>query len=201
MPKVERAILSCYDKTGIVELAKLLREFGVELISTSGTLSVLREAGIDAVSIADFTGVPELMNGRVKSLHPKVHAGLLGIRDRKLHVEHMQEYGLEWVDMVVANPLPLGDLVRRKAEAEEEIIHQIDIGGTAMIRSAAKNYRYVTVVVNPERYPLIVHELRAHEGEVSFATRRKLAEEAFRLTSAYDMTISEYLRDTSPEEK
>ena len=200
MSKIERAILSCYDKTGVVEFARLLREFGVEIISTSGTLSVLHEAGIEAVSIADFTGVPELMNGRVKSLHPKVHAGLLGIRDRKLHVEHMQEYGMEWIDMVVANPLPLGELVRRKAEAEEEIIHQIDIGGTAMIRSAAKNYRYVTVVVNPERYPQIRHELKAHEGEVSFAMRRKLAEEAFRLTSAYDMTISEYLRDTGPAE-
>ncbi len=200
MPKIARAILSCYEKTGIVDLAKVLHEYEVELVSTSGTLSVLQEAGIEAMSIADFTGVPELMNGRVKSLHPKVHAGLLGIRDRKLHVEHMQEYGMEWIDMVVANPLPLAELVRRKEEAEEEIIHQIDIGGTAMIRSAAKNYRYVTVVVNPERYPQIIHELRAHDGEVSFATRRNLAEEAFRLTSAYDMTISEYLRDTRPEE-
>jgi phosphoribosylaminoimidazolecarboxamide formyltransferase / IMP cyclohydrolase len=198
MPAVQRAILSCYDKTGIVELASLLTEFGVELISTSGTLRVLREAGIEATSIEDFTGVPELMGGRVKSLHPKVHAGLLGLRDNKLHCEQMQSYEMEWVDMLVVNVQPMASLLAQVGRTTEEVLEQTDIGGIAMLRSASKNFRYVTCVVNPERYASVMHELRAHEGSITFATRYRLAQEAFTLTADYDHAIAEFLRETEP---
>ncbi len=198
MPKIERAILSCYDKTGVVEFARFLRELGVELISTSGTLKVLQKAGFDAKSISDFTGVPEMMDGRVKSLHPKVHAGLLGIRDSKLHVEQMQAYGLQWVDLLVVNLQPFEKLIAQPGITTEEVVEQADIGGAAMIRSGAKNFRYVTVVVNPQRYPVIMHEMRAHSGAVSYATRYRLAQEAFACTAGYDATIADYLRRTEP---
>ena len=198
MPRIQRAIVSCHDKTGLVDFARFLREQHVELVSTSGTLGVLREAGIEASSIEEFTGVPELMNGRVKSLHPKIHAGLLGIRDSKLHVEQMQAHDLQWVDLVVVNPRPLDEVIARPGGAAEEVFELADIGGIAMIRSAAKNFRYVTVAVKPERYPAVMHEMLAHEGEVSFATRYRLAQEAFYCTADYDRAIADYLRKTEP---
>ena len=198
MPAVQRAILSCYDKTGIVELAKLLREYDVELVSTSGTLQVLHEAGIDAISIEAFTGVPELMSGRVKSLHPKVHAGLLGLRDNKLHCEQMQSYEMEWVDMLVVNVPPMAGLLAQNGSTTEEVCEQTDIGGIAMLRSAAKNFRYVACLVNPDRYASAMHEFRAHDGELTFATRYRLAQDAFAFTAEYDHAIAEYLRATEP---
>lgn len=201
MPEIRRAILSCFDKTGVVELAGLLREMDVELISTSGTLTVLREAGIDALSIEEYTGVPEMMGGRVKSLHSKVHSGLLGLRDSKLHCEQMQAYEMQWVDMVVVNLRPLADIFEQPGITTEEVLDQADIGGVAMIRSAAKNFRFVTCVVNPERYSSVMHELRAMEGEVPFATRYRLAQEAFALTAAYDAEIADYLATTIPPEE
>lgn len=201
MPIIRRAILSCYDKTGVVEFAALLRELGVELISTSGTLTVLREAGIDAASIEEYTGVPEMMGGRVKSLHSKVHAGLLGQRDNKLHCEQMQAYDMHWVDLLVANVRPMADLIAQPGITSEEILDQTDIGGIAMIRSAAKNFRFVTCVVNPERYASVMHELRAMEGEVPFATRYRLAQEAFSLTAEYDREIADFLARTVPPEE
>ncbi len=191
--RIQRAILSCHDKTGLVDFARLLSEFGVELISTSGTLSVLRQADIPVISISEYTGMPEMMSGRVKSLHPAVHAGLLGIRESKLHQEQLQAYGFQWIDMVVVNLQPVEELIARHAAAPDEVMDQIDIGGVAMLRSAAKNYRYVTAVVNPERYPQIMHEMRAHDGVVSFPTRFSLAWEAFSWTSRYDQDIARYL--------
>lgn len=198
MTKVSRAILSCHDKTGLVGFAQLLNELGVEIISTSGTLSVLREAGIEATSIAEFTGVPELMNGRVKSLHPKVHAGLLGVRDNKLHVEQLQAYDMKWIDMVVVNLQPVSELAARPGVTPDEVFEQIDIGGVAMLRSAAKNFRYVAPIVNPERYPAVMHEMRALEGGLSYATRFRLAQEAFGWTADYDRAIARYLESTAP---
>jgi phosphoribosylaminoimidazolecarboxamide formyltransferase / IMP cyclohydrolase len=198
--KIERAILSCYDKTGVVDFARALREFDIEIVSTSGTLSVLEEARIEAVSIADFTGVPEMMDGRVKTLHPKIHAGLLGLRDSKLHCEQMQAWEMQWVDLVVVNLQPLAPLMEDGGRTTDEIIEQIDIGGTAMIRSAAKNFRYVTVVVNPQRYTAMIHEMRAHEGEVPFAARYRLAQEAFACTAEYDRAAADYLQRTEPSE-
>ena len=201
MAKIKRALLSCYDKNGVVELAQLLKEYGVEIISTSGTLEVLRKAGIEAQSMEDYTGVPEMMDGRVKSLHPKVHAGLLGIRDSKLHCEQMQAYEMEWIDLVAVNAAPLDEVTVDSSSATEEVLQKTDIGGVAMVRSAAKNFRYVTVVVNPQRYPTIMHELRAHDGEVSFALRYKLAQEAFTWTAAYDNNVAELLQSQEPTEE
>ena len=201
MAKIERAILSCYDKTGVVELGRLLQELGVEIISTTGTLRTLRDGGVAATPVADFTGVEEMLNGRVKSLHPKVHAGLLGIRDDKVHAEQMQAHEFQWIDFVAVNLHPIEEMTGRPGVTVEEVVDQIDIGGPAMVRSAAKNFRYVTVVVNPERYKSVMHEMRAHEGEVSFATRHRLAQEAFEATAAYDKFIADYLRGSEPPEE
>ncbi|HOE65368.1 MAG TPA: IMP cyclohydrolase [Candidatus Hydrogenedentes bacterium] len=201
MTMIRRAIISCHDKTGVVELARLLREFNVEIISTAGTLNVLHDAGIEAVSIGDYTGVQEMMDGRVKSLHSKVHAGILGIRDNKLHAEQLKAFDYDWIDMVVIHPHPVEAVISQPGITLEEVVEQIDIGGTAMIRSAAKNFRYVTVVVNPERYSAIMHELRAHNGSVTFPTRYRLALEAFACTAEYDQAIAAYLRSIVPPEE
>ncbi|HRI88549.1 MAG TPA: IMP cyclohydrolase [Candidatus Hydrogenedentes bacterium] len=198
MAKISRAIISCHDKTGVVELAKLLREFDVEIISTAGTLQVLEEAGIEAVSMGDYTGVAEMMDGRVKSLHSKIHAGLLGIRTRKLHTEQLLAANYEWIDFCAVNLHPVEEVLQRPGVTIEEVIDQVDIGGMAMLRSAAKNFRYVTCAVNPDRYSTIMHELRAHDGEVTFKTRYRLAQEAFAATARYDQIIADYLKNHEP---
>ena len=194
MIPIRRAIVSCHDKSGLLDLARLLSELGIELISTAGTLHVLEEAGIPALNMADFTGVEEMMDGRVKSLHAKIHAGLLGIRDNKLHTEQLQAHGYEWIDLVVANLHPIESLIKHPGITPEEVIEQIDIGGMSMIRSAAKNFRYVGVVVNPERYTGLMHELRAHGGALTFETRHRLAQEAFACAAQYDQMIADYLK-------
>lgn len=201
MAKIKRAVISCHDKTGIVELARLLREFEVEIISTAGTLQVLEDAGLDVVNIADYTGVQEMMDGRVKSLHSKVHAGLLGIRENKLHAEQLQAAGYEWIDLVVVNLNPFEGVVQQAGITLDEVMEHIDIGGMSMIRSAAKNFRYVGVVVNPERYSAVMHELRAHDGALTFKTRYRLAQEAFATTAKYDQLIAGYLRSVEPKEE
>lgn len=201
MVKIERVILSVFDKRRIVELAEVLGEFGAEIIATEGTAAALADGGIKSQSIEDFTGVREMMSGRVKTLHPKIHAGLLGIRENKLHVEEMQTYQCQWVDMVVANLRPLEQPMADLKLSLEEVIEQVDIGGLAMIRSAAKNFRYVTTVVNPDRYGTVIHELKAYEGSVSFTTRWRLAQEAFETTAKYDLTLSDYLRTARPPEE
>jgi phosphoribosylaminoimidazolecarboxamide formyltransferase / IMP cyclohydrolase len=199
MTRIKRAIVSCHDKSGLVELAQLLHEFGVEMISTAGTLQILEEGGIHPVNMADYTGVEEMLDGRVKSLHAKIHAGLLGIRDNKLHVEQLQAHGYPWIDLVVANLPPIESLLTHPGITPEEIIEQIDIGGVAMIRSAAKNFRYVGVIVNPRRYAGIIHELRARGGTLTFETRHRLAQEAFACTAEYDRVIADYLKTTELE--
>jgi phosphoribosylaminoimidazolecarboxamide formyltransferase / IMP cyclohydrolase len=201
MPKIERAILSCYDKTGLVDFATSLKELGVELITTEGTHRVLAEAGIETTELAEFTGVREMLNGRVKSLHPRVHAGLLGIRDNKLHAEEMQTYEYKWIDLVVVNLHPIAELVEHPNLTPEEVVEQVDIGGIAMIRSAAKNFRYVTVAVDPAHYGSIIHSMHAHEGTVSFTTRFKLAKEAFTATARYDDVLAQYLERSEPPEE
>ena len=201
MDTIQRALISCYDKTGVVDFARVLLDFGVEIIATEGTRKVLSEAGIKASGIADFTGLREMMDGRVKSLHPKIHAGLLGIRDNKLHVDEMQTYECQWIDLVAVNFHPLDDLIQNHAGAPEEVIEQVDIGGVAMIRSAAKNFRYVGVAVNPSRYPTICHELRAHDGTLPFTLRFRLAQEAFAVTAEYDAALADFLHKCEPPEE
>ena len=191
--KIKRALISVSDKTGIVEFAKVLKEFGVEVISTGGTAKALRDAGIEVVDISDLTGFPEMMDGRVKTLHPRVHGGLLALRDNSEHVAAMREHGIEPIDMVVVNLYPFAETISRPGVTREEAIEQIDIGGPAMIRSAAKNANDVAVVVSSSRYDQISDEFKRNEGSLSIATRNALACEAFEQTSTYDMIVSSYL--------
>ena len=198
MDPIERAVLSCHDKSGLVDFARTLLELGADLISTEGTHRALADAGISSTKIVDFTGVREMLNGRVKTLHPSVHAGLLGLRDSKVHHEELQTYNYHWIDLVAVNLLPLEAVVGKPDPSPEEVMEQVDIGGVAMIRIAAKNFRYVSVVVNPERYAAVSHELLEREGTLSFQTRFRLAQEAFQVTASYDRVLSEFLARCEP---
>ena len=193
--KIERALVSVSDKTGIVDFARALAEFNVQIISTGGTAKALRESGIAVTDISDVTGFPEMMDGRVKTLHPRVHGGLLAVRDNPQHVAAMEQHDIKAIDMVVVNLYPFAETIRREGVTREEAIEQIDIGGPAMIRSAAKNAADVAVVVSPSRYDEIVAELRTNNGALAQATRERLAVEAFRLTAVYDVMVSAYLAD------
>src|SRR5215216_1652823 len=190
---IRRALISVSDKTGILDLARELTRFNVEIISTGGTAKTLRDAGITVRDISDITGFPEMMDGRVKTLHPRVHGGLLAIRDNPEHVAAMQQHLIQPIDLVVVNLYPFAETIKREGVTREEAIEQIDIGGPAMIRSAAKNARDVAVVVLPSRYQSIVTELKNHEGALSLATRQRLAQEAFQHTAAYDVIVSAFL--------
>jgi len=186
--KVQRALLSVSNKTGIIELAGALHEMGVEILSTGGTRRVIDEAGIPVRSV-----FPEMMDGRVKTLHPKIHAGLLALRDNLEHMREVDRHGIELIDMVVVNLYPFQETISKDGVALEDAIEQIDIGGPTMLRSAAKNYRYVTVVVNPDRYPQVIEELRASDGQVSDGLKFELACEVFEHTAVYDRAIADYL--------
>lgn len=191
--KVRRALISVSDKTGIVEFATELKSFGVEIISTGGTAKTLREAGIEVREVSEVTGFPEMLDGRIKTLHPKIHGALLGRRDHAHHVAAMQEHGIEPIDMVVINLYPFEETIAREGVTLAEAIEQIDIGGPAMIRSAAKNFRDVAVVVSLASYPEIIEELQQHDGSLSLATRERLAWRAFSRTGDYDGRIQAFL--------
>jgi phosphoribosylaminoimidazolecarboxamide formyltransferase / IMP cyclohydrolase len=193
---IRRALLSVSDKTGLIDFARSLAGFGVELLSTGGTAKALREAGLDVRDVSDVTGFPELMDGRVKTLHPRIHGGILAVRDNPEHVRALEEHGIGPIDMVVVNLYPFEQTVARAGVTLEEAVEQIDIGGPAMIRSAAKNYRDVAVVVSPEDYARLTEELTRHAGALSLATREELARQAFRRTALYDMTIFAYLESS-----
>ncbi|MCA1628624.1 MAG: bifunctional phosphoribosylaminoimidazolecarboxamide formyltransferase/IMP cyclohydrolase, partial [Acidobacteria bacterium] len=193
--RIRRALLSVSDKTGLVEFAGALRGFGVEILSTGGTAKTLREAGIAVRDVSDVTGFPEMLDGRVKTLHPRIHGGLLALRDNKEHMAALAAHGIEPIDMVVINLYPFEQTIAREGVTLEEAVEQIDIGGPAMIRSAAKNYRDVAVVVSPNSYAQIEDELRRRDGELSFASREELALLAFAQTSAYDDVIFNFLHD------
>src|SRR6476469_7640085 len=183
---IRRALISVSDKTGIVDFARELAHFNVEIISTGGTAKTLRDAGITVRDISDVTGFLEMMDGRVKTLHPRVHGGLLAIRDNPEHVAAMQQHGIEPIDLVVVNLYPFAATIARAGVTREEAIEQIDIGGPAMIRSAAKNANDVAVVVDPHQYPALIEELRNNGLSLSIPTLRRLALEAFRKTAQYD---------------
>ena len=193
MKPIKRALISVSDKTGIIDLARELKHFNVEIISTGGSARVLRDAGIDVRDISDVTGFPEMMDGRVKTLHPRVHGGLLALRDNPEHVAAMQQHGIEPIDMVVVNLYPFAQTIAREGVTREEAIEQIDIGGPAMIRSAAKNAGAVSVVVDPALYSQLIDELRENGGSISISTRERLAAEAFEHTARYDAIVSSYL--------
>jgi len=193
MNPIKRALISVSDKTGIIDFARELGQFNVEIISTGGTAKALRDAGIDVRDISDVTGFPEMMDGRVKTLHPRVHGALLGLRDNAAHVAAMNEHGIEPIDMVVVNLYPFAQTIARPGVTREEAIEQIDIGGPAMIRSAAKNADAVAVVVDPGQYPLLIEELHKHGGSISIPTLQRLAAQAFQHTAHYDTVVSSYL--------
>lgn len=192
MQRIQRAILSVFDKTGLVPFAQVLHQAGIELLSTGGTARTLREAGIPVVELSSFTGWPEMLDGRVKTLHPKVHGGLLYLRGNPEHESAAQQHGILPIDMVVVNLYPFEATIARPNVTLSEAIENIDIGGPAMIRSASKNHEYVTVVVDPVDYAIVADEIGA-TGTTSLALRRRLAAKAFARTSAYDAAISNYL--------
>jgi phosphoribosylaminoimidazolecarboxamide formyltransferase/IMP cyclohydrolase len=193
MIKIKRALLSVSDKRGIEELAKSLKEFNVEIISTGGTAKVLKNAGIKVTEVSEITKFPEMMDGRVKTLHPAIHAALLARRDNPSHLKQIEEQNINLIDMVVVNLYPFAKTIAQENVTLEEAIENIDIGGPSMIRSAAKNFEGVVVVVNPERYSEIVKEMEKNNGCISENTRKKLAIEAFKHTAEYDRMIYEYL--------
>jgi phosphoribosylaminoimidazolecarboxamide formyltransferase/IMP cyclohydrolase len=193
MVKIKRVLISVSDKSGIVELAKSLKEFNVEIISTGGTAKILKEAGIDVIGISEVTKFPEMMDGRVKTLHPAIHGALLAKRDNPSHLKQIEEQNIKLIDMVVVNLYPFAKTVAKEDVTLEEAIENIDIGGPSMIRSAAKNFTGVVVVVNPENYKKIIKEMQKNQGSISYNTRKKLAVEAFKHTAEYDKMIYDYL--------
>lgn len=194
MSKIKRALISVSDKTGLVEFAKALSDLGVEIISTGGTAKVLSDAGIKVTNISDVTGFPEMMEGRVKTLHPKVHGGILADRTKPEHLQEAKEHEIQLIDLVVVNLYPFAKTVARPDVTLEEAIENIDIGGPSMVRSAAKNFLSVTVVVDPQDYERVLEEMRKYGGETSYETRARLAAKAFTHTASYDSMISGYLR-------
>ena len=190
--KIQRALLSVSDKTGLVDFARALAGAGVELLSTGGTAKALRDAGLAVIDVGDYTGFPEMLDGRVKTLHPKVHGGILGRRDLPEHVATMQQHGIPNIDLVCVNLYPFVATVS-KPHTLDDAIENIDIGGPAMVRSSAKNYRFVAIVTDPADYPALVTEMQANGGALTDATRFGLAKKAFSHTAEYDGAISNYL--------
>ena len=200
MAKIERAILSVTDKTGLVEFAGRLAAQGVELISTGGTARVLREAGLKVRDISDLTGFPEMLDGRVKTLHPKVHGGILHVRSNPAHVAAVKEHGILPIDMLVVNLYAFEKTAGKPGVHFEEIIENIDIGGPSMVRSAAKNFQDVAIVTSASDYDSIAAELEQHAGELSLPTKWRLAQKAFATTSAYDTAIANALAEITVDD-
>ena len=191
---VRRALLSVSDKTGLIELGKALAERGVELLSTGGTAKALRDAGLAVKDVSEITGFPEMMDGRVKTLHPMVHGGLLALRDNDTHIAAMNEHGIGAIDLLVVNLYPFEATVAKGA-GYDECVENIDIGGPAMIRAAAKNHAFVNVVVDVEDYDKLLDDMDQHDGATCPKFRRKLAQEGYARTAAYDTAVSNWLAD------
>lgn len=188
-----RAIISVYDKTNVADFARGLSEMGVEILSTGGTQSFLAEAGVPVTPVSDLTGYPEILGGRVKTLHPAIHGGILARRAEPSHMEDLDRLSIKLVDVVVVNLYPFAETVRRQGVSQEDVIEMIDVGGPTMLRAAAKNYQDVLVVVDPADYQLVLDGMNG--GPVPEATRRKLAVKAFEHTAFYDAQIANYLRE------
>ncbi|MHA1267136.1 MAG: bifunctional phosphoribosylaminoimidazolecarboxamide formyltransferase/IMP cyclohydrolase [Candidatus Helarchaeota archaeon] len=193
MLKIERALISVSDKTKVVEFAKKLHEQGVEIISTGGTFRELERAKVPVIKVSQITEFPELMDGRVKTLHPRIHGAILARRDKKSHLQELDQFGIIPIDMVVVNLYPFRETIQQPNVQLEDAIEQIDIGGPTLIRSAAKNYEGVVIIVDPQNYEPIIAEMIENKGRVSLETRRKLAVEAFQHTMEYDSYIYHYL--------
>jgi phosphoribosylaminoimidazolecarboxamide formyltransferase/IMP cyclohydrolase len=193
MPRIKRALISVSNKKGIVKFAKAIHSMGIEILSTGGTAKILRESGIPVKDVSEHTGFPEMLDGRVKTLHPKIHGGLLARRNNPKDVEEIQKYGIDTIDMVVVNLYPFEETISRQGVTFAEAIENIDIGGPAMIRSASKNFQDVAVIVDPSDYGRIVEEMKDMHGDLSYKTRFELAKKVFKHTSRYDSVIAQYL--------
>jgi len=194
--KIERAVISVSNKSGLGELGSFLKSLGVEIMSTGGTKKYLDEQGVGTIDISTYTGFPEIMDGRVKTLHPKVAGGILGVRDKRDHAEAMKIHGIKRIDLIIVNLYPFKEVISRGCTFEEAI-ENIDIGGPSMIRAAAKNFKYVTVLIDPADYRSVMDEMKAHSGETSEKLRFYLAKKVFQTTSEYDRAIHTYLSQTS----
>jgi len=192
--KIRRAIVSVSDKANLSELALCLKEFNVEILSTGGTKRYLDGIGVNPIEVSFYTGFPEIMDGRVKTLHPKVHGGILNIRDNAEHQAAMQAHNIKHIDMIVVNLYPFKAVIS-KGCTFEDAIENIDIGGPSMIRAAAKNFKFVSVVVDPEDYPKIIESMKTHNGETTEDLRFYLARKVFYLTADYDKAIYNYLSE------
>jgi len=195
MVKIKRALISVSDKTGILDFAKELNRLGVEILSTGGTAKLLRENNIAAKEVSEYTGFPEMLDGRVKTLHPKIHAGLLALRGNSEHMKALKEHDIGLIDMVVVNLYPFEKTIQKTGVGIEEVIENIDIGGPSMLRSAAKNHQSVAVISTPGRYNQVIEELKKNKGVLSEDLMRDLAIEVFALTSHYDGVIYNYLEN------
>ena len=190
--KIKRALVSVSNKAGVVDFARALHEAGVEIVSTGGTMKAIKEAGIPVTYVSDVTGFPEIMDGRVKTLN--IHGGILAVRDNPEHVREMQEHKITGIDLVAVNLYPFKETIAKPGVTLAEAIENIDIGGPAMVRAAAKNFKFVTIVTNPDRYADIAKQVK-EKGEVDDHTRMVLAQEAFAHTAAYDDMIQKYLKE------
>src|SRR5512142_1099573 len=193
MSKVTQALISVSDKRGVVDFARDLAGLGVNILSTGGTAKMLRDASIKVTDVSDYTGFPEMLDGRVKTLHPKVHGGILGIRGNAAHAATMKEHDIPTIDLVVVNLYPFQATIAKKDCTLEDAIENIDIGGPTMVRAAAKNHAHVAIVTDPADYADVLAEMQTNKGAVSDATRFDLAKKAFSHTAAYDSMISNYL--------
>ena len=199
MPSIKRALISLSDKNGAVEFARTLHKLGVEILSTGGTAKLLADAGVPVIEVADYTGFPEMLDGRVKTLHPKIHGGILGRRDLGEHVAKMEEHGIGNIDLVCVNLYPFAATIAKPNCTLEDAIENIDIGGPTMVRSAAKNWKHVAIVTDTADFPAIAAEMEANGGALSDKTRFNLSRKAFSHTAQYDGMISNYLTSLSDD--
>src|SRR5437764_1179959 len=193
--RIRRALLTVSDKRGLVEFAKGLTDLGIEIVSTGGTARELSDAGIETRPVEDYTGFPEILDGRVKTLNPRIYAGLLAVRSNPEHVSTLNEHGIEPIDLVCVNLYPFERTASRRGVSDEEVIENIDIGGPTLIRAAAKNHAFAAVVARPESYDAVLEELRMTDGRLSEQTREALAMEAFSYTARYDAAIARWFAE------
>jgi phosphoribosylaminoimidazolecarboxamide formyltransferase / IMP cyclohydrolase len=196
--KIRRALISVSDRTGLEELAAGLVDLGVAIVASGGTARVLSRAGIAFTPVSEVTGMPEMLDGRLKTLHPRIHGGILADRRKPSHLSQLKEYGIAAIDLVVCNLYPFAETIARPDVSETDAIEQIDIGGSSMVRAAAKNHKWVGVIVNPQKYPEILQEMRLRAGGLSDETRARLAAEAFAHTAAYDIAVSRWMGREDP---
>jgi len=199
MAAIKRAIISVSNKEGIVDFAKALSSMAIEILSTGGTAKALRDAGIPVKEVSEYTGFPEMLDGRVKTLHPKIHGGILSRRSNPEDMEEVKKHGIDTIDMVVVNLYPFEESISKPGVTFAEAIENIDIGGPTMLRSASKNFQDVAVIVDPSDYGRVIEEMKNSKGDLSFRKRLELARKVFRHTSRYDSAIADYL--TSVVEK